>query len=61
MDKDVLKFDLSPNQLKYKDILNKEFIELEVWAISTINPNRNKSHFTFNFSSALVFTSAPFF
>lgn len=46
MDKDVLKFDLSPNQLKYKDILNKEFIELEVWAISTINPNRNKSHFT---------------
>lgn len=44
----VLKFDLSPKQIRFKDILNKEFIELEVWAISTIYPNRNKSHFTVN-------------
>lgn len=42
----VLKFDLSPRQIKFKEILNKEFIELEIWAISTIYPNRNKSHFT---------------
>ena len=46
MENDILKFDLSPKQLKFKDILNKEFIELEIWAISTINPNRNNSHFT---------------
>ena len=46
MENNILKFDLSPKQIKYKDILNKEFIELEVWAISTINPNRNNSHFT---------------
>ena len=46
MENDILKFDLSPKQIKFKDILNKEFIELEIWAISTINPNRNNSHFT---------------
>lgn len=46
MEKDILKFDLSPKQIRFKDILNKEFIELEIWAISTINPNRNNSHFT---------------
>ena len=46
MENDILKFELSPKQLKFKDILNKEFIELEVWAISTINPNRNNSCFT---------------
>ena len=39
-------FELSPKQLKYKDILNKDFIELEIYAISDINPNRNGSHFT---------------
>lgn len=43
---EVLKFDLSPKQMKFKDILNKEFIELEVDAISDANPNINKSHFT---------------
>ena len=42
----ILRFDLSPNQMKFKNILNKEFIELEIWAISDINPNRNNSHFT---------------
>ena len=42
----VLRFDLSPSQMKFKNILNKEFIELEIWAISDINPNRNNSHFT---------------
>lgn len=42
----ILRFDLSPSQLKFKNILNKEFIELEIWAISDINPNRNNSHFT---------------
>lgn len=45
-DKGILQFDLSAKQIKYRDILNKEFIELEIYAISDINPNRNKSHFT---------------
>jgi hypothetical protein len=39
-------FELSPRQLKYKNILDKEFLELEVYAISDINPNRNDTHFT---------------
>lgn len=42
----TMKFELNSKQLKYRDILNKEFLELEVWAISDINPNRNNSHFT---------------
>lgn len=42
----TMKFELDSKQLKYRDILNKEFLELEVWAISDINPNRNNSHFT---------------
>lgn len=41
-----LVFELSPRQLKYKSILDKEFLELEVYAISDINPNRNDTHFT---------------
>lgn len=44
--KNILQFDLSPKQIKFKDILSKEFVELEIWAISDIDPNRNKSHFT---------------
>lgn len=46
-DKNILQFDLSPKQIKFKDILSKEFVELEVWAISDANPNRNHSHFTY--------------
>nr|DAF49050.1 MAG TPA: hypothetical protein [Siphoviridae sp. ctnpt50] len=42
----VLQFDLTPRQIKFKDILNKEFVEMEIYAISDIDPNRNKSHFT---------------
>ena len=42
----TMKFELNSKQLKYRDILNKELLELEVWAISDINPNRNNSHFT---------------
>lgn len=42
----TMKFELNSKQLKYRDILNKEFLELEVWGISDINPNRNNSHFT---------------
>ena len=45
-DKNVLTFSLSPSQLKYKDVLNRDFLELEVYAISDINPNRNRTHFT---------------
>ena len=46
-DKNILQFDLSPKQIKFKDILSKEFVELEIWAISDIDPNRNNSHFTY--------------
>lgn len=45
MDKKMV-FELSPKQLKYKDILDKDFLELEIYAISDVNPNRNQSHFT---------------
>ena len=42
----ILKFDLSPKDVKIKTILNKEFLELEMYAISDIYPNRNTSTFT---------------
>ena len=45
--KNILQFDLSSKQIKFKDILSKEFVELEVWAISDADPNRNNSHFTY--------------
>ena len=45
--KNILQFDLSSKQIKFKDILSKEFVELEVWAISDANPNRNNSRFTY--------------
>ena len=32
----VLQFDLTPRQIKFKDILNKEFVEMEIYAISDI-------------------------
>lgn len=44
--KNILQFNLSPKQIKFKNILNKEFVEMEIWAVSDIDPNRNKSHFT---------------
>lgn len=45
--KNILQFSLSPKQIKFKDILSKEFVELEVYAISDVDPNRNGSHFTY--------------
>ena len=41
-----MRFDLDAKSVKIKKILNKDFLELEVNAISTANPNRNGSHFT---------------
>ena len=46
MDKTILKFDLSPKDIRIRNILNKEFLELEIYAISDIYPNRNNCHFT---------------
>lgn len=46
MEKKFLTFALSPEQMKYKKILSKDFLELDVWAISDIDPNRNRTHFT---------------
>lgn len=40
------RFELSSEQLKFRDILNKEFLEMEIFAISDIDPNRNNTHFT---------------
>ena len=46
MDKKVLRFDLAPSQVKIKDLLNKQFLDVSIDAISDVYPNRNKSHFT---------------
>lgn len=46
MDKKILKFDLDSKNIKIKNILEtKDFIKLEIWAISNIYPNNNNSHF----------------
>lgn len=40
-------FQLNPEQLTIRNILNnKNFVEIEIWAISDDNPNRNSSYFT---------------
>ena len=46
MDKKILKFDLDSKNVKIKNILEtKDFIKLEIWAISNVYPNNNNSHF----------------
>lgn len=48
MDK-VLHFDLDTSFVKIKEIMkNKDFIELEFWAISDEYPNNNRSHFPYS-------------
>ena len=42
----ILKFDLSPKNLKIKKLLNQDFLIIEMKAISSANPNRNGSYFT---------------
>lgn len=42
----VLKFELSPQNLRIKNVLRNDFIAIDVYAISDIYPNRNNSHFT---------------
>lgn len=37
---------LSPEQIRVREILNKNFLEIEIWAISNADPNRNESCFT---------------
>lgn len=40
-------FELSSEQIRIRDILtDKNFLEVEIYAISDANPNRNRSHFT---------------
>jgi hypothetical protein len=46
LDRKILKFDLTNQDIRIKKILQKDFLELEIDAISTANPNRNGSHFT---------------
>jgi len=53
-EKNILQFDLTPKQIKYREILDKEFVELEVYAISDIDPNRNGSHFTYESMKRVV-------
>lgn len=46
MNKKTLFFDMDSSFIKIKDILsNKDFITLEIWAISDEYPNNNTSHF----------------
>ena len=45
-DNKILRFELSPENIKIKNILKKDFLEIEMKAISTAYPNRNNSHFT---------------
>lgn len=44
--KKIMKFDLSSKNLKIKKLLNKDFLVVEMKAISNAYPNRNMSHFT---------------
>jgi hypothetical protein len=46
MDKTVLKFELNQKDVRIKKVLNKEFLELDIFAISDIYPNRNDTAFT---------------
>lgn len=45
-EKKILKFDLQSKDLQVKNLLNQEFLNISIKAISSANPNRNKSHFT---------------
>ena len=43
----IERFELNPDQLRIREILtDKSFLEVEIYAISDANPNRNGSHFT---------------
>lgn len=53
-EKNILQFDLSSKQIKYREILDKEFVELEVYAVSDVDPNRNGSHFTYESMKKVV-------
>ena len=46
MSQKTLKFELSPRDLKIKQLLSNEFLSVEIDAISSANPNRNGSYFT---------------
>lgn len=46
MNKTVLKFELDQKDVRIKKILGKEFLELDIYAISDIYPNRNDTAFT---------------
>ena len=42
----VMRFNLNSQDIKIKEILNnKDFIKIEIWAISDAYPNNNNSHF----------------
>ena len=45
-EKKILKFDLQSKDLQVKNLLNQEFLNISIKAISSANPNRNRSHFT---------------
>ena len=42
----IVKFDLDPKSIRVKELLNQDFLEVKIKAISSANPNRNNSHFT---------------
>lgn len=42
----ILKFDLNARNLKVRNLLNQDFLVIEMKAISSAYPNRNNSYFT---------------
>lgn len=47
MNKKTVRFNINSNSMKIKEFLiNKDFLELEIWAISDVYPNNNNSWFT---------------
>lgn len=53
-EKMVLEFEIGQKQLKFKDLMKKQFIEMDVYAISDADPNRNGFHFTLDSMKKVV-------
>lgn len=45
-EKKIMRFELSPKDIKIKNLLNQQFLYVEIDAINSMYPNLNESHFT---------------
>lgn len=54
-------FSLNSDQIRVREILNKNFVEIEIWAISNIDPNLNESTFSTDslYKGAKTFIDKP--